>query len=458
MAVQHITSLLTSLNLPEEITKACKTSINSVNSAFIIRLTTNSISFPERRQRFKPKPAIEEPPPAVAKPKIDKKTRDENFEELKKKTEESKDFTKKLIEDRIERQKRNQEREREFRMKTMQEMEEQRKQQEEIIKKLEEEKLSKLNEMAKKSEQRKKVLEEQKEISKSPVATKPLFKQMEDAYKQKVLMPQLEHHKAELAKKRINYQPLNPDELKEHSRNHEELKRQFEYRRKKELEQKQLDSQLNMASNSMQSKFTVAVLEEEKRKKEEQERKEYEKKLNINKRLQYSKLVKEMFVPVVGENNKIPEAVATKFKNKVRSADNDRNSEKKKIGVTDYKSDIGLRPARIKKKEEEIKKEVEVVDYLANKRKARESRPKEFKALHVELQKDIEDDEIDSAKLQMIKAKAEKIDKQAKLREGAIGRMNKDGVKGIQAGDEVNDMIISSIRAKLALLGKFQSK
>ena len=112
MAVQHINSLLT------------------------------SISFPERRQRFKPAPAAEEPPPAAPKAKIDKKTRDENFEELKKKTEESKDFTKKLIEDRIERQKRNQEREREFRMKTMQEMEEQRKQQEEILKKLEDEKLS----------------------------------------------------------------------------------------------------------------------------------------------------------------------------------------------------------------------------------------------------------------------------------------------------------------------------
>ena len=458
MAVQHINSLLTSLNLSEEISEACKSSINSVNSSFIVRLATSTLALPERRQRFKPKPAKEEPPPPPPKPKNDKRTRDENFEELKKKTEETKDFTKKLIEDRLERHKRNQEREREFRMKTLQEMEEQRKQQEEILKKLEQEKLSKLNEMAKKGEIRKKVLEEKKEeISKSPVNTKPLYKQMEDAYKQKVLMPQLEHHKAELAKKRINYQPLNPDELKEHSKQHEELKKQFEYRRKKELEQKQLDSQLNMASNSMQSKFTIAVLEEQKRKKEEEERKEYERMLNINKRLQYSKLVKEMFVPAVAEN-KIQEAVITKSKTKVKSAEMDRGSDKKKIGVTDYKSDIGLRPARGKKKEPEVKKEAEVVDYLAEKRKQREIKPNEARALHVELQKDIEDEEIDSAKMQKIKAKAERIDKQAKQKEVFIGKFQKEGVKGIKAGDEVNDMIISSIRAKLALLDKFQTK
>ena len=461
MAVQYINSLLTSLNLSTEISEACKSSISSVNSSFILRLASSTLSLPERRQRFKAKPAKESPPPPPAKPKNDKKTRDEHFEELKKKTEETKDFTKKLIEDRLERQKRNQERERELRMKTLQEIEEQRKQQEEILKKLEEEKLSKLTEMAKKGEIRKKLLEEKKEeISRSPVSSKPLYKQMEDNYKQKVLMPQLEHHKAELAKKRINYQPLNPEELKEHSRHHEDLKKQFEYRRKKELEQKQLDSQLNLASNSLQSKFTIAVLEEQKRKKEEEEKKEYEKMLNINKRLQYSKLVKEMFVPAVAEN-KIQEAAVTKTKTKVKSAEQDRGSDKKKIGVTDYKSDIGLRPVRSKKKEIEAKKEIEVVDYLAEKRKKRENKGNgDFaaSALHVELQKEIEGEEIDSVKIERIRAKAERVDKQAKQREGAIGQFQKDGVKGIKAGDEVNDMIISSIRAKLALLDKFQSK
>jgi hypothetical protein len=458
MAVQHLTSLLTSLNLPEEMQQAVKHSTQSVINAFILRLSTSSLIFPERRQRFKPKPPKEDPPPPPPKPKIDKKTRDEQFEEQKMKTEETKEFTKKLIEDRIERQKRNQEREREFRMKALQEMEEQRKQQEEIMKKLEEEKLLKLNDLAKKGEIRKKIIEEKKEeISRSPVNVKPLYKQMEDAYKQKVLMPQLEQHKAELAKKRMDFQPLNPDELKAHSKHHEELRRQFEYRRKKEIEQKKLDAQLNLASNSLQSKFTIAVLEEEKRKKEEQERRLQEKQLNINKRLQYSKLVKEMFIPTSVDPSKLEDASRSKSKSKIKSAEIDRNSAKRKIGVTDYKSDIGFRPSLPKKKEPVETKEVKTIDYLAEKRKVREQNPKQFKNLHVELQKEIED-EIDHSQIEKIKAKAEIIDQRAKLKEMKMGKYGKEEVKGIKAGDKVNDMIISSIRAKLALLDKFQSK
>ena len=43
-------------------------------------------------------------------------------------------------------------------------------------------------------------------------------------------------------------------------------------------------------------------------------------------------------------------------------------------------------------------------------------------------------------------------------RERMIGNMGNDSMKGIEVGDQVNDMIISSIRAKLALLDKFNGK
>src|SRR5574343_1243916 len=109
-------------------------------------------------------------------------------------------------------------------MKAEKEMEEQRKKQEEIQRRLEEEKQKRLNDMIQKSEMRKKQIEELKEqITSKKTAQKPLYKQMEDNYKQQVLLPTLEQQKAELAKKRIQYQPINIEEIKEHSKKHEEI-------------------------------------------------------------------------------------------------------------------------------------------------------------------------------------------------------------------------------------------
>ena len=74
------------------------------------------------------------------------------------------------------------------------------------------------------------------------------------------------------------------------------------------------------------------------------------------------------------------------------------------------------------------------------------------------MDKEIYEEEFDKEKADKIRAKAEMIDKQAKKQERLIGNMKNDSVKGIEAGDQVNDMIISSIRAKLALLDKFNGK
>ena len=107
----------------------------------------------------------------------------------------------------------------------------------------------------------------------------------------------------------------------------------------------------------------------------------------------------------------------------------------------------------------QIKKEpIKKVDYLAEQRKERENQPNEIKPIHIDLQKEIYEDDFDDEKAEKIKAKAERIDKQAKLRERQIGNMKNDNYKGIEEGDKVNDMIHSSIRAKLALLDKFNAK
>ena len=112
----------------------------------------------------------------------------------------------------------------------------------------------------------------------------------------------------------------------------------------------------------------------------------------------------------------------------------------------------------IKKKEPEKKiKEVEKIDYLAQKRKERENNPYDRQPVKIDLQKEIFQEDFDEKKLERFKAKTNQIDKQAKQKELLMDKYKGEGVKGIQVGDEVNDMILSSIRAKLAILDKFQN-
>ncbi|OMJ81567.1 hypothetical protein SteCoe_3997 [Stentor coeruleus] len=468
MANQYLESQLKSLNLKESFQTAIESAVHKVVDVFLMSLAKSALTLPEKRQRFKAKPAkVEESP--TPKPKPDKQHREGYFKEQQKKVEETKEFTKKLEEDRINRQKRVQERERELRNKALQEIEEQKIRQIELEKKLEEDKQRKLAELVQKSEIRKRHIEEVKqETAKRSVSSKPLYMQMEDAYKQQVLMPQLEQHKAELAKKRILYQPLDREEFKDHIKKHEEIRREQEYRRKKEFKQKILEAEVNSASFNLQSKFTLAILEEERNKKDELEKIKEEKQVHINKRLQYARLVKEMFPPVINESKKfIPESELKSKKTHKRAYSNensrDKSIEKKKISVVDYKSEIGIVPKRQWKKnplvpEPKQAKEKVIVDYLADKRKERENPPTDVKNLHIELEKELLDENFDKAKAQKIKQKADRVDKVAKQQERLIESLKNDGVKGIEVGDQVNDMIISSIRAKLALLDKFSTK
>ena len=469
MASEYLKNSFVEMKLDEDLQTTIESSLTLALDAVILNLANEQLLIPRKRQKFvvKPQPKEESPMP---KPKADKKTREEYFKKHHQQTEESKEFTKKLVEERLERQKRIQEREREFRIKTLQEIEEQHKRQEEIEKKMEEDKQKKLQEAMQKTEIRKKQLEGLKEeVNKKVPNSKPLYKQMEDAYKQKVLMPKLEQHKAELAKKRILYQPLNGEELKEHYKKHEELMREQEYRRKKELQQKALEEQVNIVSSNLQSKFTQAILEQEKKSKEEVEKAKEEKLHYINKRLQYSKLVKEMFPPIIEESKKF-DADYGKASRKVIQTSKSRDSsshtslpKRKKIQPSDYKSDIGAIPKRKWEKNsmmpEPAEKKLPVkVDYLAERRVQRGNGNNEIQPIHIDLEKEIYEDDFDSKKAEKIRAKAEKIDKQAMQRERMIGNMGNDSMKGIEVGDQVNDMIISSIRAKLALLDKFNGK
>ena len=451
------------------IEKLLKTVFSHIKS----QLAQSNLSISDKRKRFKPKPInpqkAEEPIPE--KPKHNKQEREENFKDHQKKVEETKEFTKKLIAERFLREKRQQEKDDQIRMKTEKEIEEQRRKQGEIQKMLEDEKQKRLNEMIQKSELRKKQIEELKDqITARKHSKKPLYKQMEDNYTQKVLLPTLEQQKAELAKKRIQYQPISSEEIKEHSKKHEEIRREQEYKRKKELEQRNLEAQVNLVSNSLQSKFTAAVIEEEKLKKEEKIRAEMEKKANLQKKQQYAKLVKEMFPPIVNESKKFDFDDKKQTKKSLRSARSGNHSRDGSVAAIktrpgDYRSEVGEPKISKRKwkenkmvKKPEMKKEVKIVDYLLDRRNANKEKAGSMEPIEIDLDKELVDEEFNEQQAKRIKAKAEKLEKVAHQKERLLALGKVDSYKNLQVGDQVNDMILASIKTKLALLDKFTAK
>jgi hypothetical protein len=93
-------------------------------------------------------------------------------------------------------------------------------------------------------------------------ASKPLYVQLEENYKQQVLMPELEKHKADLASKRVHFNSVTRQELSEHAKRYEEMKKEQLERRSLQATQSTLDHMTNLA-NKNSSKFTYGVIEEE---------------------------------------------------------------------------------------------------------------------------------------------------------------------------------------------------
>lgn len=231
------------------------------------------------------------------------------FLEFQIKTDLNKEFTKKLREERIEREKRLKEREAEQTRKILEEIDSKKKEREEFYKLQELEKQKKIEDLKLKAEERKKDIEARKEVGnqeyKKVAANKPLFKQMEDKFNQQVLMPELEKKKAELAKKRMLFQPINPQEIYEHSKKITEIRREQEARRQKEMVQRSLEEQVNYLAPNLQSQFTVAILEEDKRKRETSEKVKEDRLSRKQKMMQYADLVKEMFQPSVDKSKQL---------------------------------------------------------------------------------------------------------------------------------------------------------
>ena len=223
--------------------------------------------------------------------------REDNFNEFRQKEEETKGFVKKLRKEQKEREMRLREREEEERLKMIDEAKELEKQRKEAILRQEEEKLKRVKELKVKSKKRKEESKELIELGnqeyKKVISSKPFHEIMEEKYYTKVLMPELERHKQELAKKRELLQPINRSAILEHAKRHDQLIEEHD------LQKRNISQENGYDAAKLRSKYTLAYIEEKRKKKHEIENEALEKKSLVEKKKQYAELVLEMYQPTV---------------------------------------------------------------------------------------------------------------------------------------------------------------
>lgn len=451
MAESHLKDVLSKLTAPKEI----KTLIGGIFD----KLLHKTLSVVKERyldqarfkkvQAKKKKAALDNSPSAKAMPIS--QYREEAYQEFKQREEETKEFVKKLKRDQKERELRQQERDKEERLKQREEEREREKAQQEAQMRTEEEKIRRLKKLKEKSYKRKQEIQELIELGnqeyRKVISSKPMHEKIEEKYFSNVLMPELERHKMELAKKREMFQPINRSAILEHARRHDQIIEEHD------VQKRNVSQENNYNASKLRSKFTQAYLEEEKKRKHEMERENLEKKSMLEKKKQYAELVLEMYQPTIDPAKQL-ELKLMNEKMKVSSAKIKKKRSAKSLSAKEIISD-NENPAVVKKRKwkknplvpEPVKKREPVkVDWLAEKREEKKNQASEGQLQDIEW-----NDEMHSNKM---KDKIKQLEKEVRKQEIKLEVANPSNIQGIKATENVSNMLINSIKGKLAILEK----
>jgi hypothetical protein len=293
---------------------------------------------------------------------------------------------------------------------------------------------------------------------------KPLYILMKEKYEQDILMPQLEHEKIELAKKHLLFQSLSHEDLQKHKEQHEKILKLQKIHRKKQLEKKNLDAEINQIILSPFSKTHQKVLKNEKIKENLIKKEKENLKSNINRKQQYSKLIKELFSPKINKKKVIQFDSKSLSKSNKDFNDINSNSQKsnKKISISGLKSKSLSLPnfksrkwPKNKMVPEPSPKKIGIKkDYLAEIRKQRENNLNSQDLNDLDWEKELNSKHSDAQIFAKVKAKAALIEKKAMKKEVILKMTRNTKSKEMKVIDQVNNLLISSIKAKIALLEK----
>ncbi|CAG9329280.1 unnamed protein product [Blepharisma stoltei] len=367
-----------------------------------------------------------------------------------KKNKEAQEFTRKLQEEQIERVKRQE--------KYWKELEERMKEEEELKKKQEEineEKIKeeirdkKIQELYEKSDRRKQLLEKQKnEMSPIP-HMKPLYKKLEEEFELKCKLNKEIKSKELEERKKHWYSPSD------YERTNEYLKKQTP--KEDDFANSKKSESINDLHNLNDYKLHE-YLENEKKEKQKYLEHLQEKKLLLQKRNQYGKYIKETHQPSIDnlkrhEMELIKERLAMPVKKKIQSSTPSLQhfSMKYRAKTTKQKSARIETPGIDSSQENSKKNKSSNPMYLEERRKIREKLAKNINH-NVSKSFDFLGKDLVAADNSSAHNYAKELEFKAFKQENLIKYLDPLNVSSIQAEENVNDMIIRSIRTKLSLL------
>jgi len=463
MAEAHIRSKLESSKISYKLQETVKEALSKAQTSITNKLgrlkaPQNSAKIQNIIKQQKPKPLQTEPPKKQRPNLQNQEARSEYFKEETQKAEENKKKIKEWYAEQKRREKKLKQK-----IQELQELQEQEKAKEnqEMLKKHQEftEKYKQeLQKMQEKKQQRRLEMEEKKrkeEEYKQNMQKKPLYKKIEEKNKQ--LEKQEEDKiKQEISKIKENYVPVSKDKIKQHEQWYENLKKEKE-RSKSNFAQAPSRSQFRNNQSSYFNTHIKQILLKEKLEGDAKERAKQERLKMIEKRTQYAHLVKNMYAPQVDrfkqqemklrierlKNPALPVWRKYSVNNPNQSTDEvTHNSSMSERSMSWKPKKYPVNPMVPKPKP---KKEGKVVDYLKEFKENRKD-TKSHRSLNWKKMLEAED-------LSQVTEKAREVEELARKKEMRVPK-NYNDPELVKETEEINDMIVSSIKAKMAALEK----
>lgn len=450
MASQYLKAQFKSLLLPDKQKKLIKQKLRLSNFKTQKEIKLQILSIPKSKKlKFKSKSAEK------SKESATKFSQRDYLSFFSEKQKENQDFTNRLLKDKKKRQKAKAKREEREKLIKIYELEQEQraKELENSYKQMKKE--EKLRKELDKSNDRKNSLSYLKEIQKKEYkkvkSLTPLFKKIESSFVANYELPELEKRKELLKQKHEFFKPMDHDSIKSHSKI--VVSKKFSSSEFK----KNPSVYSENSSPFTKSRIIDRLLEEDKKIKEAEKEREKIKLDLLDKKKKYSEIVKEVFTPSLDIlKQKEIEMIKAKLENPVPKRTflrilsesptilhlNSASAHRKSKSPNTSKLPIKKTPSKTK--------DIFVKDYIQEMRQARE---RSFSTKNL-LQKDPTSPlDLSSIKnTKFFKRKIKNLDKIAQKEEQKISFLSPYDPKSLKISEQVNDLLVNSIRAKIAIL------
>lgn len=266
-----------------------------------------------------------------------------------------------------------------------------------------------------------------------------------EEYQAAVEHPENERRFEQLSRKKVDFLPINRQEIEKHAKKHDVMLAELKLRKERLRGEEWLDSEVEQAAGVHVSRLAREVLQRDLAEKEAREKAELRKKQLANKRLQYGDLVKEMYAPLID-----PAKHAAIEEMKYHS-EPQRTRLKK-----DHSLDPPIFHSPVPKAKSKPAISIEQStasksqDYLALRRQSRDHI--DYEKVKEELNADKLQQALEISDEKEMRQLTEQIERNVRRQERKLAAAAPTDLQALQLHGSANDVIITSIRAKLALL------